>query len=60
LQGSFPFGERHETDQRYCPLLRACSERPRDHRAAEEGDEFAPLHGIKSGLGKVDQEGFGL
>src|SRR5204862_739323 len=37
-----------EPDHRHCGLLRACRERPRGRRGAEQRYELAPLHSITS------------
>ena len=37
-----------EADHRHCRLLRACRERPRRRRAAEQRDELAAPHSITS------------
>jgi hypothetical protein len=40
-----------EPDHRHRRLLRACRNRPRRRRSAEQRDEIAPLHELPPGRG---------
>ena len=46
-----------KSDHRHRRLLRARSERPRSHRAAEQRDELAALHSITSSARATSMEG---